>query len=113
MYGGGKEEEGILIEDDSENQFVWIPTGEYKVSISINSTGELTNELAKRQWVRNANIMQESATIKGDQVSSGKDGNYYYYYYGEGDKRSYTKVTSQLINSLCMGYSIKLYMLNK
>ena len=47
---GTKVEEGIVIEDSNNNQFVWIPVGEYNVSTTISSTGKLINELTRRQW---------------------------------------------------------------
>ena len=76
---GTKVEEGIVIEDDAENQFVWIPVGEYNVSTSINSSGKLTNELARRIFTSTG-----STLVSGDSVI---DSNYY----GEGDSRSVAK----------------------
>ena len=73
---GTKVEEGIVIEDSNNNQFVWIPVGEYKVSKTINSTGKLTNELSRRTFTDSG-----STLINGDEVIST-------YYYGEGDSRS-------------------------
>ena len=43
---GTKVEEGIVIEDENGNQFVWIPTGEYNVSTTIDASGKLTNNLS-------------------------------------------------------------------
>ena len=34
-------EDGVVIEDNAGNQFVWIPVGEYKVTTEKNSTGKL------------------------------------------------------------------------
>ncbi len=76
---GTKVEEGIVIEDDAGNQFVWIPVGEYNVSTSINSSGKLTNELARRIFTSTG-----STLVSGDSVI---DSNYY----GEGDSRSVAK----------------------
>ena len=77
---GTKVEEGIVIEDDSGNQFVWIPTGEYNVSTTINSKGKLTNELTRRTFPSRG-----PKTVSGDsEIES--------YYYGEGDSRSCTIV---------------------
>ena len=73
---GTKVEEGIVIEDDSGNQFVWIPTGEYNVSTTINSTGKLTNELTRRTFTSTG-----STPVNGDEVIDS-------YYYGEGNSRS-------------------------
>lgn len=47
---GTNVEDGIVIEDESGNQFVWIPVGEYNVSTEISSTGKLTNNLARRTF---------------------------------------------------------------
>ena len=47
---GTKVEEGIVIEDASGNQFVWIPVGTYKVSSELSETGTLTNNLARRTF---------------------------------------------------------------
>ena len=76
---GTKVEEGIVIEDGDGNQFVWIPTGEYNVSTTINSSGKLTNNLSRRTFTTSG------ATEKsGDSVIPD-------YYYGEGDSRSVAK----------------------
>ncbi len=92
---GTKVEEGIIIEDDDGNQFVWIPTGKYKVSTTLSSTGTLINELTRRQWGTTANIVQEPIPIKRDEVAEGNQGAHYY---GEGDNRSCTIVNG--INSI-------------
>ena len=76
---GTKVEEGIVIEDDSGNQFVWIPVGEYKVSDTINSAGKLTNELSRRTFTESG-----STAVNGDDVIDS-------WYYGEGDSRSVAK----------------------
>ena len=76
---GTKVEEGIVIEDDSGNQFVWIPVGEYKVSDTINSAGKLTNELSRRTFTESG-----STAVNGDDVIE-------YYYYGEGNENSVAK----------------------
>ena len=73
---GTKVEEGIVIEDDAGNQFVWIPTGTYNVSTSINSSGKLTNNLSRRTFTTTG-----ATEVSGD---SGIES----YYYGEGDSRS-------------------------
>ena len=89
---GTKVEEGIVIEDDAGNQFVWIPTGTYNVTPEIEKItepdaqdGKLTNELTRRQWATTANTVQVPTPISGDSVASGSFGNVYY---GEGDSRS-------------------------
>ena len=61
---GTKVEEGIVIEDDNDNQFVWIPVGEYNVSTTINTTGKLINELSRRQWA-DADTVEEPMTVNG------------------------------------------------
>mgnify|MGYP000232865928 CR=1 FL=1 len=74
--------EGIVIEDFNRNQFVWIPTGTYK----INESGTTkTNDLTRRQWGTIVNTVQEPTPIIGDEVASGINGAVYY---GEGDSRS-------------------------
>ena len=69
-------EEGIVIEDDAGNQFVWIPTGTYNVSNSINSSKKLTNNLSRRTFTTTG-----ATEVSGDSVIGS-------YYYGEGDSRS-------------------------
>ena len=73
---GTKVEEGIVIEDGNGNQFVWIPTGEYNVSTTINSSEKLTNNLSRRTFTTSG-----ATEISGDSAIST-------YYYGEGDSRS-------------------------
>ncbi len=63
---GTKVEEGIVIEDASGNQFVWIPTGTYNVSTTINSTGKLTNNLSRRTFKSSG-----ATEISGDDVIKG------------------------------------------
>ena len=74
--------EGIVIEDGVGNQFVWIPTGTYKVD--ANGTTK-TNDLTRRQWATTANTVQDPTPITGDEVASGERGAVYF---GEGDSRS-------------------------
>ena len=76
---GTKVEEGIVIEDRDGNQFVWIPTGTYRVSTTINSSGKLTNNLSRRTFTASG-----ATEVSGDDGI--KDGSYYYY--GEGNSRS-------------------------
>ena len=76
---GTKVEEGIVIEDGSGNQFVWIPTGEYDVSTSINSSGKLTNNLSRRTFTTSG-----ATEVSGD--SAIQDGNFSYS--GEGNSNS-------------------------
>ena len=73
---GTNVEEGIVIEDASGNQFVWIPTGEYNVSTSINSSGKLTNNLSRRTFTASG-----ATEVSGDNVIE-------IYYYGEGNSSS-------------------------
>ena len=76
---GTKVEEGIVIEDGSGNQLVWIPTGEYNVSTSINSSGKLTNNLSRRTFTTSG-----ATEISGDsEIQEGS-----YRYYGEGNSSS-------------------------
>ena len=90
---GTKVEEGIVIEDDSGNQFVWIPTGEYNVTEEVEKItepdeqdGKLTNELSRRTFTESG-----STIVSGDSVIES-------YYYGEGDSRSCTIVDG--VNSI-------------
>ena len=90
---GTKVEEGIVIEDDSGNQFVWIPTGEYNVREEVEKItepdeqdGKLTNELSRRTFTESG-----STIVSGDSVIES-------YYYGEGDSRSCTIVDG--VNSI-------------
>ena len=90
---GTKVEEGIVIEDDVENQFVWIPTGEYNVTEEVEKItepdeqdGKLTNELSRRTFTESG-----STIVSGDSVIES-------YYYGEGDSRSCTIVDG--VNSI-------------
>ena len=76
---GTKVEEGIVIEDSNDNQFVWIPVGEYNISTTINSTGKLTNELSRRTFTTSS-----STPVNGDSVIEE-------YYYGEGNENSVAK----------------------
>ena len=93
---GTKVEDGIVIEDDTENhnQFVWIPTGEYKTTDTEEPTK--TNELTRRQWATTANTVQDPTSIPGDEVVAGYNGEQHYY--GEGDNRSCT--ISNGVNSI-------------
>ena len=77
---GTKVEEGIVIEDSNNNQFVWIPVGEYNVSTTIDSTGKLTNELSRRDWA-NRDTVAEPTPVNGDSAIDSD-------FYGEGDSRS-------------------------
>ena len=70
---GTKVEEGIVIEDDEGNQFVWIPTGTYNVTPEIEKItepdaqdGKLTNELTRKSFSSTgATILSEDASIIG------------------------------------------------
>ena len=83
---GTKVEEGIVIEDEIGNQFVWIPVGEYnvteeieRITESVEQDGKLTNELSRRTFENTG-----STLVSGDSVI-GSD------YYGEGNENSVTK----------------------
>ena len=71
---GTSVEEGIVIEDSSGNQFVWIPTGTYQTS-----SGVKTNNLARRTFTSSG--ATEVTASNGDGVVES-------YFYGEGDSRS-------------------------
>ena len=79
---GTKVEEGIVIEDEKGNQFVWIPTGTYNVTTFINSSGKLTNNLSRRTFTTT-----EATEVSGDNwISAG--------FYGEG--MSYSIASEQI-----------------
>src|SRR5699024_10569268 len=74
---GTKVEEGIVIEDNTENhnQFVWIPVGEYNVTQTIEAItepdsqdGKLINELTRRQWGTTKDVEQVPTPITNDEV---------------------------------------------
>ena len=69
--------EGVVIEDEKDNQFVWIPVGTYKLS----ETQSKNNELVRRNFTASG-----FDTVSGDNVRYDDDGKYSYY--GEGDSRS-------------------------
>ena len=71
-----KVEDGIVIEDDDGNQFVWIPTGEYQTTDPDEPTK--TNALSRRGFY---------SSNTAPRVLSG-DTSYNSYFYGEGDSRS-------------------------
>ena len=87
---GTKVEDGIVIEDNTENhnQFVWIPVGKYNVTQTIEAItesdsqdGKLINELTRRQWGTTKDVVQIPTPITGDEVAAGNGGEVYY---GEG-----------------------------
>ena len=77
---GTSVEEGIVIEDGDGNQFVWIPTGTYNVTMAVDSDdtkdGKMTNNLSRRTFTSTG-----ATEVNGDSVIES-------YYYGEGDSRS-------------------------
>lgn len=89
---GTNVEDGIVIEDESGNQFVWIPVGEYNVSTEISSTGKLTNNLARRTFTDSgaSEIENESEIVINS--ASGEE----FYFYGEENSNS---IANYQINS--------------
>ena len=81
---GTNVEDGIVIEDESGNQFVWIPVGEYKTS-----KGTLTNNLSRRTFTDSgaSEIENESEIVINS--ASGEE----FYFYGDklSDKFFYKK----------------------
>ena len=71
---GTKIEEGIVIEDNAGNQFVWIPVGTYQTS-----SGQKINNLSRRRFTSS-----EATEINGDDVLDE-------YFYGEGNENSVAK----------------------
>ncbi len=80
---GTKVEEGIVIEDDIGNQFVWIPVGEYKTT---NSTK--TNNLVRRSWEISNGVAEPVEVAEGETIGTFNEGGAYY---GEEDERSLAK----------------------
>ena len=82
---GTKVEEGIVIEDEVGNEFVWIPVGEYKVSTTLAEEGSLTNNLSRRT-AETSSTLEE---IEGDSElrTYGKSE----IFYGEGNENSVAK----------------------
>ena len=80
---GTKVEEGIVIEDDIGNQFVWIPVGEYKTT---NSTK--TNYLVRRSWEISNGVAEPVEVAEGETIGTFNEGGAYY---GEEDERSLAK----------------------
>ena len=78
---GTNVEDGIVIEDDIGNQFVWIPVGEYKVSTTINAEGKLTNNLSRRTFT-----LEGATEVSNDDVINSD-------FYGEGYDYSVAKDT--------------------
>ena len=77
---GTKVEEGIVIEDSNNNQFVWIPVGEYNVTDKFDldgmKDGKITNELTRREWA-DENVVEDPIPVSGDNVIDEE-------FYGEG-----------------------------
>ena len=97
---GTKVEEGIVIEDDNGNQFVWIPTGTYNVTEEVEKItepdaqdGKLTNNLARRSWGTANQIIKptEITADNGDGVIEDS-------YYGEGSTQ-YTSIAKNQIEA--------------
>ncbi len=84
---GTNVEDGIVIEDESGNQFVWIPVGEYKTS-----KGTLTNNLSRRTFTDSgaSEIENESEIVINS--ASGEE----FYFYGEENSNS---IANYQINS--------------
>lgn len=74
LDSGIKVEDGVVIEDNDGNQFVWVPVGQYKTE-----DGEKTNNLARRNF---------SSTGAEEVTESNGDGVIESYYYGEGNSQS-------------------------
>ena len=81
---GTKVEEGIVIEDNLGNQFVWIPTGEYRVSTTVSASGKLTNNLSRRTFTstnstevdRDDDILDPEEPEIDDLIYRGEESNY-------------------------------------
>ena len=81
---GTSVEEGIVIEDGSGNQFVWIPTGTYNVTEAVDNDGtkdgKLTNKLSRRTFTSSG-----ATEVSGDRRIEEDSGAMFY---GEGDSDS-------------------------
>ena len=77
---GTSVEEGIVIEDSDGNQFVWIPTGTYNVTMAVDSDdtkdGKMTNNLSRRTFTSSG-----ATEVSGDTAINT-------YWYGEGNSNS-------------------------
>ena len=87
---GTSVEEGVVIEDGDGNQFVWIPTGTYNVTLAVDSDetvdGQMTNNLSRRKFTSSgATEVSDDSGILDDQDEPNETD---YYFYGEGDSRS-------------------------
>ena len=106
---GTKVEEGIVIEDSNNNQFVWIPVGEYNVTEEIEKItepdtqdGKLTNELTRRDWP-DENVVANPILVNGDDAIAGfAASNQDEYYYGEGNENSVAKDQIDAFKTSCI-----------
>ena len=74
-------EEGIVIEDEKGNQFVWVPVGEY----NIEKGEKLTNNLSRRTATESSILVE----IEGDSVLATYGTSEMFY--GEGNENSVVK----------------------
>ena len=81
---GTKVEEGVVIEDNIGNQFVWIPVGAYQTTDTDEPTK--TNNLSRRVFTETG--ATEITADNGDGAAPGDAGDYYY---GEGNENSVAK----------------------
>lgn len=72
---GNTVQQGIIIEDSNNNQFVWIPVGMYNTN-----AGNKTNNLSRRTFTADG-----ASEVEGDSIIYGRKG---YDYYGEGFSNS-------------------------
>ena len=79
-------EDGVVIEDEEGNQFVWIPVGTYNTT-----KGEKNNNLSRRSWGE-ANVVEEPIEVNGDDLIDE-------YFYGEGNSNSVANNTIDLFKT--------------
>lgn len=81
---GTKIEEGVVIEDSNDNQFVWIPVGNYQTS-----SGEKTNNLARRMFTSSGATevdMDGTITISSQESGHYLNGTFYGGNYSDSDE---------------------------
>ena len=88
---GTSVEDGIVIEDSSGNQFVWIPVGTYQTR-----NGAKTNSLSRRTFTSS-----KATGVSGDSAINDNNSEYYY---GEGYSSSIAKNQIQLFKNSVTSY---------
>lgn len=87
---GSNVEEGIVIEDDIGNQFVWIPIGTYHTT-----KGDKTNNLSRRSWGEK-DVVKDPTEVSGDEVIKYSPSSSFGFYGEGGDATSIAKDTIEI-----------------